>query len=1276
MKYKAFISYKHSIESRRQAADLERALKRYAKPLLKPPIKIFRDEKHMVPGEGLSRLIRDGLDNSEYLLFLADRAAAQSIWCKGELEYWCKTLGRSKELIIVHIGDQIALDQEEDLIDWENTDALPPTLKPYLQSIPLYVDLSWVESREDSSLDSLRYRGIVNSISARFRGVTPEELNGEEIKIYRRNRSLRNTVIVALSVLLILSSVTTWWALNRNAYALERQKFAETQQGIAEAEGLRAQDSARVAQQERTKALLQRDSAEMERDRAKIAEENARAQQRRAEMESNRNGRIARSNHNALLATQLAKSDPTLALRIAEMNYLLYPESSTAAGIFHEIISDTHTGKAFQTMPGNRSCNTGTFSPDNRSLVLCFSGGVVALWDLPGLQLSGMEQLSEGVSTATFSPDSKQILIGSVNGTLSLFDLAWREEICFEGHQGRITSVSFSPRGQLILTGSEDGYAKVFDRSGKELLSIKHDDSVTSVAFSPNGNLILTGNKLGTILLWDLTGKEWLRRQHSGSVSSVSFSADGKRILGGWKDEAEHLPKGCVRSWDLSGQVRNYVPVSGKVTSVTLSPTGQHFLVRDGSALKLYGVVPGTFEAELLLSSIHVDQMVNFAGFSPDGQRFVAGLRDGSVKFWDLSGQEQADLVIQQGHSDAITSVVFSPTGQHILTGSEDGSAKLWRSSGELLLTLQQRGKREANPVPFTTQIGRGAVPVAFSPDGQHFLTGASNGQMNMWDLEGKEVLKFWSYLNQLISLAFSTDGNYVAAGFASGQIIIWDLAGNQISTIRNPSEVLVYSVAFTPGNNDLVAGLSDQTAKMWTLSGEEILTFEGHRGRVNSVAVSSDGGFILTGSADHTARLWNMSGEAVLTLKHDNAVNSVAFSSDGRYLLTGSEDQTARMWNTSGEELLFILCPREVNSVAFSPDGRSILTGLDDHSVKIWPSFGMQKLAPYSDFKNHYVTAVSISADGQYLSASYSNLLLREGAVKVWDRYGKEVLSLQQEKGFTSVAVSPERHYLLTGSYDKTAKLWDLSGEELLTIKHEKMVTSVAISPNGQHLLTGSYDNTARLWDLSGEELLRLEQGDVVGSVAFSPDGKHLLTGSEDGTVRLWDLSGEELLRLEQGDVVSSVAFSPDGKHLLTGTGDGTARLWDLSGEELLKLEAGDPVNSVTFSPDGQYLLTSSKYAVKVWDLRGQEICSHGLDHHNSNLVALSPDGQYYLMGSNYRLRTLGDEEITRWLTPWAYLQQQVESFSLNRLRMAGLEYTERDLMESKRRVKQWRGE
>ena len=108
--------------------------------------------------------------------------------------------------------------------------------------------------------------------------------------------------------------------------------------------------------------------------------------------------------------------------------------------------------------------------------------------------------------------------------------------------------------------------------------------------------------------------------------------------------------------------------------------------------------------------------------------------------------------------------------------------------------------------------------------------------------------------------------------------------------------------------------------------------------------------------------------------------------------------------------------------------------------------------------------------------------------------------------------------------------------------------ITTVAISPDNRWLVTGSADNTARLWDLSAKDpaanpvVLRGHEG-AVNAVAISPDNRWLVTGSDDNTARLWDLSAKDpaanpvVLRGHEGRV-SAVAISPDNRWLVTGSG------------------------------------------------------------------------------------------------------------------------------------------
>jgi TIR domain/WD domain, G-beta repeat len=124
-----------------------------------------------------------------------------------------------------------------------------------------------------------------------------------------------------------------------------------------------------------------------------------------------------------------------------------------------------------------------------------------------------------------------------------------------------------------------------------------------------------------------------------------------------------------------------------------------------------------------------------------------------------------------------------------------------------------------------------------------------------------------------------------------------------------------------------------------------------------------------------------------------------------------------------------------------------------------------------------------------------------------------------------TAVAISPDNHWLVTGSWDNRARLWDLSAKDptanpVVLRGHEDAVRAVAISPDNHWLVTGSLDNTARLWDLSAKDpaanpvVLRGHKDDV-NAVGISPDNHWLVTGSSDNTARLWLLQMRDLINL-----------------------------------------------------------------------------------------------------------------------------------------------------------------
>ena len=89
---------------------------------------------------------------------------------------------------------------------------------------------------------------------------------------------------------------------------------------------------------------------------------------------------------------------------------------------------------------------------------------------------------------------------------------------------------------------------------------------------------------------------------------------------------------------------------------------------------------------------------------------------------------------------------------------------------------------------------------------------------------------------------------------------------------------------------------------------------------------------------------------------------------------------------------------------------------------------------------------------------------------------------------------------------------------------KYEASITSLDLSPDGRWALSGHFDETLCLWDISTGKCVRIFEGDTdseectVNSVAISPDGRFVLSGSCDNTIRLWDIFTGKCIRIFEG--------------------------------------------------------------------------------------------------------------------------------------------------------------
>lgn len=332
----------------------------------------------------------------------------------------------------------------------------------------------------------------------------------------------------------------------------------------------------------------------------------------------------------------------------------------------------------------------------------------------------------------------------------------------------------------------------------------------------------------------------------------------------------------------------------------------------------------------------------------------------------------------------------------------------------------------------------------------------------------------------------------------------------------------------------------------------------EAHKGVVHSVAISWDNKLVMSVGQDGQMRLCTLTGDEtvghVFAAHGGRAVRAVQMLST-KLVLSGGDDGEVKIWNVEkpGEgPRQTITCGSQVSVLAVSGDGRKVAVALHDARVKVWQVDDEGNLETELEgteiMLERRATSLALSGDGAWLISGTAH-----GKVSVWNSSGEELGVMPNWSGATATGVA----MIETEKKGEELVVWSSGSGTVLVSDAMRdardmvtgVVRGVTLCNGDKYVVAGGDDGEVTVTEVAtGAEMMEaINVKHAVSAANISVDGTRLVYGAHDGYVGVWDLvNRRELGTWKAGGVITS-ALSDDGKRLATAGGDRSVRIWDL---------------------------------------------------------------------------------------------------------------------------------
>jgi WD40 repeat protein len=649
-------------------------------------------------------------------------------------------------------------------------------------------------------------------------------------------------------------------------------------------------------------------------------------------------------------------------------------------------------------------------SADGSRVAVADTTGVLGLWNGETGALIAREKVDDIFRWVEISSAGDAVVTAGRSGA-RIWGAAPLATRCTMPCDGEVFQVALSPDDRLALTTCTNRHHDVVEiaschpvaslgrearRGSDGTIENPYFVNVEHIAtFSPDGGAVAIPDPIAGFSLWRLPPAHGERR----------FGTAGPRVLGatfaGATDRVlvmEHGQHAAV--WDVASGKRK---VEIGATSAGVSFDGRRLVAYGDHTIQLVAVDDPSKRDSLAGPDLAQP------AFSQDGQYVFGTSGDGVLRVWDPVSKHL--VMALRGRTELMDSAILSRDGSKIATSGREGAVRVWN--------IESRASNHVDVIR----------TLAFSPNGERAVSGAWDGQVQLWDpATGARVAELLSHKSEVFDARFSRDGSrlltassgavYLQDGFdgkmlrplplgdamvahvafaADGSRVLTNgsLDGNLLDAVilwdANTGERLarldaddVFDAAFLADGRVVLlqrkpgVPAAPGPASVWSADGmQRERDLADPAGEVEAIGVSANGEEIATVHRSGTrrvARIWRAEAPPValaadLDPSLDGSLDAqVTFSHDGKHLATFSHAPVARIWDTRSGALAVTLRvgASMIDDVAFVAGDTKVVTHDLDRNVTVWDAATGE---PTGKFEG--VTLSRLSADGARLAAA-----------------------------------------------------------------------------------------------------------------------------------------------------------------------------------------------------------------------------------------------------------------------------------------------------------------